>query len=142
MNEYENLEKKFEKKFLVRENQKFFPLHDGAFHFLMRLLFYILRIKLCIFFSQMLWQCEKSLAEILFDSVLRWWYPGVWPIQVSRGTRATVTTPYFILPDFPIWNNLLDFNKNVTEPESRVPIFYGFHFGLDNAAIKLVPFWT
>ena len=25
--------KKFEKKFLVRENQKFFPLHDGAFHF-------------------------------------------------------------------------------------------------------------
>ena len=25
----------------------------------------------------MLWQCEKSLSEILFDSVLRCWYPGV-----------------------------------------------------------------
>ena len=45
----------------------------------------------------MLWQCEKSLAEILFDSVLRWWYPGVWPIQVSRGTRATVTTPWTVV---------------------------------------------
>ena len=25
----------------------------------------------------MLWLCEKSLSENLFDSVLRWWYPGV-----------------------------------------------------------------
>ena len=23
------------------------------------------------------WQCEKSLSEISFDSMLRWWYPGV-----------------------------------------------------------------
>ena len=25
----------------------------------------------------MLWLCEKFLSENLFDSLLRWWYPGV-----------------------------------------------------------------
>ena len=25
----------------------------------------------------MLWLCEKPMSENLFDSVLRWWYPGV-----------------------------------------------------------------
>ena len=40
-----NLEKNFKKKFLVRKNHKFFPLHDGVFHFLIRPLFHILQIK-------------------------------------------------------------------------------------------------
>ena len=60
---------------------KFFPLHDGVFHFLIRLSFHILRIKLCIFFKS----AALAVWKVLVENFI-WYRPQV---VVSRGLANT-----------------------------------------------------